>query len=610
MKTKKTFPSAKWLRMFVLTLLAVAMLVPALNFVVDPYGAFGDRFFQWWSYDETLNPRLAKMRYLNQHWDEYDSYIVGSSGSSSFPVEDLNRYYNASFYNCMFYGTEMETFEKTCRYLVTHDEVKNLFLVLSPRVARSYYESEDDLTTYSWYPVSGGSALKYYLTYLFNTPLDCFKKIETYKNDGYLQTPYKVFNEQTGAYDKSVRDVEAIHELDEYTSRKAYSVFRNYPKNDFSIDHLDLAVASVGRISELCAEKHVNLVIVCLTLYTDYTAYYTRDELDSFFNGLATVTDYWDFSYNSISFDPRYFYDKSHMRNAVGHMILGEMFSDPEVWRPENLGRYVKRGEQPGAMQGVALPEADYTARVPILRYHNLTEGVPKNNDTVSAARFREQMLALKAAGCTPVDIWQMRDYVEKGTPLPEKPVLITFDDGYISNYTLAYPILRELGFKATIFAIGVSIGKDTYKDTGVAMTPHFSLEQAREMTESGLITVASHGYNVHEVAGRDAEPIRPGALMREGETEAAYVSFLTQDARTMFDLLGESAGFFSYPQNRHDTRCLVVLNRAGVFATVSGDGAAALLVRGLPQSLFDMPRNFVSEQTTGEDLIAMLQWE
>ncbi len=52
---------------------------------------------------------------------------------------------------------------------------------------------------------------------------------------------------------------------------------------------------------------------------------------------------------------------------------------------------------------------------------------------------------------------------------------------------------------KATIFAIGVSIGKDTYKDTDHAMTPHFGAAEMQEMVDSGLISIQSHTYDMHQ---------------------------------------------------------------------------------------------------------------
>ena len=97
-----------WCMMFLASVVLVGLLLAGLNFLVDPFGAFGDVIFQWWSYDETTNPRIAKQTYLETHHDEYDSYIVGCSSTSSFPVAALNEYTGDRFYNAFVYGADME----------------------------------------------------------------------------------------------------------------------------------------------------------------------------------------------------------------------------------------------------------------------------------------------------------------------------------------------------------------------------------------------------------------------------------------------------------------------------------------------------------------------
>jgi len=80
---------------------------------------------------------------------------------------------------------------------------------------------------------------------------------------------------------------------------------------------------------------------------------------------------------------------------------------------------------------------------------------------------------------------------------LPEKPIIIAFDDGYLSNYTKAFPILKKYGMKATIFIVASTVGK-MYPEINYS---HFTWAQAREMRESGLIEIGSHTYYHNDVS-------------------------------------------------------------------------------------------------------------
>lgn len=86
-------------------------------------------------------------------------------------------------------------------------------------------------------------------------------------------------------------------------------------------------------------------------------------------------------------------------------------------------------------------PATDY---LPVLMYHHFDEEPGGSTMVVSPERFAEQMAALKQAGYTAVTPEQIVDYVDNGTPLPEKPVWISMDDGYQSNLTYAAPVLQR----------------------------------------------------------------------------------------------------------------------------------------------------------------------
>lgn len=609
MEKNVTMSSVAWLRMLLATVLLIAILIGLFNYFIDPYGVFGDPILDWWSYNETMNPRAAKMSYLKDHHGEYDSYIVGSSGSSSYPVEELNEYLDARFFNCFFYGTDMVDFEMISTYLIENYEVKNLLLNLSMKIASEYDVPQEDRTTYHYYEVDGSSGFLRALQYLFNTPADSWKKLQSYWSNGYLQDAYEVFNPDTGAYDKSRRDAEPIGELASYVAKSQYAVFANYPKRSSSMPALEQAMAAVARIKGLCEEKGIRLIVTCQPAYWEANDDFTVEDQARFRNALAQITEYWDFTLSSVSFEPRYFYDDTHFRNNVGSMALGRIFGNDSLYIPDDFGEFVPLGSVPGAPKGEALLAEELSCQVPILMYHHLVEdGGETNSDTVQVSTFRSHMEALQEAGYEPVSLQALKDYVEKGMPLPEKPVVITFDDGYSSNYEIAYPILKEFNFPAAIFAIGVSMGRDTYKDTGVSMNPHFSVEEAKEMEASGLITVGSHGYNIHEVEGRDQAPLRKGVLQKENESEEDYIAFLQEDQKTMESLLGDSAKILAYPYGLASELSEVVLSRMGVYMTLTTEARVNTLVKGLPQSLRQLGRFRVKEEQSGEALLAMLQ--
>lgn len=605
MSSKRPVSSKKWLAAFFGTVLLLAVLVMGFNFWTDPFGAFGDHFFQWWSYDETMNPRVAKISYLDQHHDQYDSYIIGASSSSSFPTEQLNTYFDANFYNLVMYGADMLDVEQTCQYLVDHYTVKNLVVSVYIHNAQVYHVEQDPLTYNLHWKVDGSSPLLFYAKYLLSNPRNGWTKLQRLQTDPYLQQSYRVFDQQTGAYDKSRRDVEPIGDLESYLAKSSYAVFSNYPEGSADLPYLEDCMQSIARIRDLCREQGVNLTVVCPPMYYAYLEYYSPEDQAAFRDALAEVTPYWDFTLSSASYEPRYFYDDTHFRNCLGEMALARMFGDSSVYVPEDFGEYVSQAPA-GAQEASPAAAEAYSAQVPILMYHNLAqEG--SGNDTISVQRFEEHLAALQDAGYTTITFQDLLAYVEQGTELPEKPVLLTFDDGYESNYTLAYPLLQQYQMKATIFVIGVSMGKDTYKDTGQAMIPHFTQEQAAEMEASGLVAIESHGYDIHEVQGRDPEPLRVGILPREDESEWDYAAFLQEDCQTMTDLLGKTPGVLAYPYGYASELSEVVLHEMGIYATVTIEEKINTIIKGLPQSLRQMGRFYMTEDISAPELLSML---
>lgn len=607
----------KWVLTFLLLALVLVLGLAAFNYVTDPFAAFGDKFLNWFSYDETNNPRVAKISYLEQHHDEYDSYILGCSSTSSLQVSDFNKLYDANFYNLIMYGADMRDCEKIADYLIEHYEVKHLVLNVYLDNGFTYDDETDRLTRNLHYLTDPDtSALSFYTRYLFCDPRYGFAKLKNLRNDRLLPQSFDVFNEVTGEYDKRVRDVEPIGSMDTYL--EAYPVFADYPKTgDFVLGQTENCMKSVAAIKERCEAADVELVVVAAPVYIDYFQNFQAEDVANFYASLAKVTDFWDFSCSSVSCEPRYFYDATHFRNAVGSMIAARIAGDDSVYIPDDFGTYVT-ADTPSSyfsevLQATALPDETVSRDVPVLMWHNLAEE-SSGDMTISVDTFRAQIEALHEAGFRTVSLQQLYDYVHFGTELPGKPIVLTFDDGYFSNYEYAFPILQEYDMQATIFAIGVSVGKDTYKDTDHAMTPHFGADEAREMVASGLISVQSHTYDMHQwppFEDGNAQ-VRETLLPFDGEADADYEAAVEADFAESRELLesitGQPVNALAFPEGAYVTLTQDALRSAGAELTFTTVRAVNTVVKGLPQSLCAMPRFGMTESADMTALVAELE--
>ncbi len=603
--------SKKWLTMFFSTVAVILALIGVFNYTTDPFGVFDDKIMNWYSYDITNNPRTAKISYLDEHYADYDSYIIGCSSTSSFPTEDFGKYLDAKFYNMIMYGADMLDVEQMVSYMIKNYTVKNL--VVNVYIDNgAVYNEESNKYTHSMMPrVDGSDPLGFYSRFLFATPSYGVAKLKAYQTRTWLSQYYNIFDEKTGAYDKRRRDIEPISDMDNYY--KAYPEFIDYPHGNYLLPAVDDCIKSMENIVSMCEDNGVNLIVVAAPVYYEYMNNFYPDSVCAFYTRLAEVVDFWDFSYSSVSFEPRYFYDRTHFRNNVGHMAAARIFGDESVYIPDDFGNLVTAenaedyfGTYFDAKQ---LDTADYTKDVPVLMYHNIAE--EPNDMTVTPETFRMHMETLAENGYTAVTLDDMVNYVYYGGELPEKPVLITFDDGYYSNYEYAYPVLSELGMKAVIFTVGTSFGKTTYLDTDAPITPHFGEKEAKEMTNSGVISLQSHTYDMHRSENYEKNA-RYDMGQLAGETEEEYIDTVREDlimSREFLENLREDNVLaLSYPKGKITDNAARIAVEEGYTVTFSTNWGVQELVRGLGQSLYAVKRNHISNDVTAERLLEIVQ--
>jgi len=196
------------------------------------------------------------------------------------------------------------------------------------------------------------------------------------------------------------------------------------------------------------------------------------------------------------------------------------------------------------------------TLSVPILMYHYVSTP-PDDADairtdlSVPPELFRAQIGALATAGYQTISLGQLMLALEIGAELPERPVVLTFDDGYVDNYTNALPILLDHGAVGTFFLITGYIDDE--------QPAYVTWDQVIEMDRLGM-AIEAHCHTHVDLSGRDVDYL---VWQMVGSREAI-------EART-----NKPVRFFSYPSGRYDELAIQVLHSANFWGAVTvNDGA------------------------------------
>jgi peptidoglycan/xylan/chitin deacetylase (PgdA/CDA1 family) len=221
---------------------------------------------------------------------------------------------------------------------------------------------------------------------------------------------------------------------------------------------------------------------------------------------------------------------------------------------------------------------------VPILMYHYVGD-LPDDADatrtdlTTSAEMFGAHMNYLFYHGYTPVSLYQLDDALLTGTPLPPKPVVLTFDDGYTDHYTNVLPALKRYGFTATFFII---------TGTADAGNPnHLSWPQIRAMADAGM-DMESHTKTHPDLRGRDYDFL-VYQLLGSFESLRAYT--------------GRVSHMFAYPAGRYDDTALAVLGTMPVWRAVTTQPGIAQT----SDNRLELPRQRVHNYTGVNGLAELL---
>ncbi len=238
----------------------------------------------------------------------------------------------------------------------------------------------------------------------------------------------------------------------------------------------------------------------------------------------------------------------------------------------------------------IVLATSEDYIEVPIIMYHSILKDPSRSNKyTVTPTVLEEDLKYIKDKGYTTVTIADLISYVYDDMPLPEKPIVLTFDDGHYNNYGYLFPLLEKYDMKAVISIVGSYTDKFTETDEANLNYSYLRWKDIKELMDTGRIEFQNHTYSLHSNTGK-----RIGTKKIKGETDEHYKSILKDDILKLQQEFEENTNYFpqcfTYPFGGISNASLDIIKELGFKASLSCEQGINKLTKN-PNSLYLLKR-------------------
>lgn len=253
------------------------------------------------------------------------------------------------------------------------------------------------------------------------------------------------------------------------------------------------------------------------------------------------------------------------------------------------------------ALQSANAP--DEKKKLVILMYHGFTDSGKESDYVLNIKKFEDDIIYFKKQGFTFVDTNDIINYVYKGKKLPEKTVMLTFDDGYLNNYIYAFPVIKKHGVKVVISPIAYYVEYYTLNHDKNPHYSHLTNKEIKEMHESSLVDFQNHSYNMHSLKKRK------GSLKLNEENTDDYIREFYYDLKAaenvIEDITGKKTVCYAYPFGSVSYESKSILKCCGYKVSLGCEEGFNYLMFGNTDSLLKLRRFNRTPQTSAEQILS-----
>ena len=247
------------------------------------------------------------------------------------------------------------------------------------------------------------------------------------------------------------------------------------------------------------------------------------------------------------------------------------------------------RSSQPAVREAVINVDKPYIS-LPVIMYHGILPDSGKQGDyVITPSQLDSDLAFLKGNGYQAVTLDDIIRYCEGTGDLPEKPVLLTFDDGQLNNLTYALPLLEKYDYRAAFSIVGRYTEAACEDADPSPVYSYLDVDDLKTLLESGRAEIVNHSFNMHQLAERR------GALQRADESYRDYrramLNDVTEAQRYFKRNLGVEPSVYAYPYGLVCPTAGTVLKMLGFKASLGCEEKPNHLIRGSTSALEELHR-------------------
>lgn len=229
--------------------------------------------------------------------------------------------------------------------------------------------------------------------------------------------------------------------------------------------------------------------------------------------------------------------------------------------------------------------------KIPIIMYHQITKKTSRTGKySVLYSQFEDDMKYIKSKGYTTINMTDLIEFVNGKKALPEKPIIITFDDGFESIYTYIYPLLKEMNMCGVASIVGEYADFFTENPDHNVTYSYMDWNQIKELTKTDVIEIQNHSYDLHK-----NHTERHGISIKSNEDISTYNTEVGNDIKKMQNTMKEKTNYtpntLTFPYGAYKKETILLTKSLGFDAALLCEERVNIIKQGDTEALYHLGR-------------------